>query len=1143
MLRIVPSRSAAAAVAYFSEGLKKSDYYVTDVDVITSWNGISAKMLKIEGTVEAETFEALVNNRNPHTGARLTARQLSEKERVPGWDFNFHAPKSLSILLGVTRDDRLLTAFRESVSETMAEIEKMASTRVRVGGKQEDRISGNLMWAEFVHHTSRPVNGVVDPHLHIHAWVINGTWDSHEQRWKAAKIHDIKVNAPYFEMLFHSKLADKIANLGYPTHRTAQRWEITGISRECILELSRRSTLINNKADQLGIVDPKQKAELGSLTRETKTQGKTLSDLRKEWVSRLTQQDRDDVRRILESNNGMRPPNRLSAKQIVDYAELRMFERDSVVDLRKFETEAMRFGVGQATIEGIRREMQRRGMIVKEFNGKKLVSTPAIVLEEVALIQRVRSGFGSLPPLLPGGIEIRNKGLTKEQQTAVHHLLKSCDQVIALRGKAGTGKTTLLGEVREQVHMTGKRLYAFSVTSEASRKVLREDGFEGAQTIAFLLNNTDLQRRVRGQVILIDEAGTIGIRDYLRILEIAGSSTKVLLAGDTGQHAPVARGDTLRLLEDYAGLNVAEVTEIHRQVVAEYKKAVKDLSEKNLSEGFARLDKMGAIISIPAPEERYRQLATDYAKIVANTGTPPLIVAPTHAEGNTVSAAIREILQQQGKLGTQRNFLQYRAVKWAEVDKEVSENYSSGLAVKFHQNVKGIRRGSIFEIDRVESNGQVWMKSTNGIRSLLDLSQAKNLRVFEIDRIGLARGDSIRITEGGKTADGRRLNNGAVYKIKGFAKDGSIKLTNGLILGKEFGHWAYGYFQTSHSAQGKKSPTVFVAHSARSFLASSHEGFYVSASRGIRDIRIYTDDKDGLRQAVGNSSQRVSGIEFEGIRKEDFVNGGLSGREWADRLAAARNGGTQGTTHVEGLNSKRMQAPNEQFGSWTQYVDMRRSIAGPDGRNRNRGMSGGTKAPRGQGTNEPPSLKNKTSLTDQTNPSKVSKRESISKDAAKDEMRSESVAPKKVTPANSATEAEKTKSVPANGRSVNQAGSRNQRVSEYQSRQKSSAKHIQASFNDARRPKEVRAAESHARSVGKPSEHRPPNKENRSTGAPKPRKSPERTIRFGNNEISLKNLHSPKISKAQAEKKVVTPPAPKPKPPKPAPPTPVMRRR
>ena len=239
MLRVVAHKSAAAARQYYAEGLKREDYYSEKQEIIGRWHGWAAELLGLKGHVTGNAFAALAENRHPTTGQRLTLR--TNADRIVGYDLNFHAPKSLSVLYGLTRDDDLLQAFRGAVAETMAEIEERTATRVRRRGAMSDRVTGNLAWAEFVHLTARPVGGVPDPHLHVHGFAFNVTFDPQEERWKAAKFHDIKKEAPHSEAVFHARLTAKLAALGYGIERTRQGWEIAGVPQSVIDKFSRRT--------------------------------------------------------------------------------------------------------------------------------------------------------------------------------------------------------------------------------------------------------------------------------------------------------------------------------------------------------------------------------------------------------------------------------------------------------------------------------------------------------------------------------------------------------------------------------------------------------------------------------------------------------------------------------------------------------------------------------------------------------------------------------------------------------------------------------------------------------------------------------------------------------------------------------------
>jgi hypothetical protein len=87
-------------------------------------------------------------------------------------------------------------------------------------------------------------------------------------------------------------------------------------------------------------------------------------------------------------------------------------------------------------------------------------------------------------------------------------------------------------------------------------------------------------------------------------------------------------------------------------------------------------------------------------------------------------------------------------------------------------------------------------------------------------------------------------------------------LSNGKILPKDFGHLASGYYITSWSGQSKTVDRVLVAEGTESFRAANLEQFYVSCTRGREGVRIYTDDKDGLRERIVHSGQRGSAMEL-----------------------------------------------------------------------------------------------------------------------------------------------------------------------------------------------------------------------------------------------------------------------------------------
>jgi conjugative relaxase-like TrwC/TraI family protein len=210
MLRIHQTKSVDAAKSYYAKGLREGEYYSQEGQ--GTWCGKAAELLGLNGAVTRQQFNALCDNRRPDNGQKLNPRD--DLDRKVGYDMTFSAPKSVSIMYEILGDVRILDIFRQAVRETIMSIEDDAHVRVRKNGEMSVRRTSNLVWAEFTHHTSRPVAGLSDPSLHSHCYCFNTSFDREENRFKAGEFFFIKHDATYYEAIFHSKLAMGLRKLG-----------------------------------------------------------------------------------------------------------------------------------------------------------------------------------------------------------------------------------------------------------------------------------------------------------------------------------------------------------------------------------------------------------------------------------------------------------------------------------------------------------------------------------------------------------------------------------------------------------------------------------------------------------------------------------------------------------------------------------------------------------------------------------------------------------------------------------------------------------------------------------------------------------------------------------------------------------------
>jgi conjugative relaxase-like TrwC/TraI family protein len=911
-LMITMSKSAAAAKKYFTEALRQSDYLSEEGARPGVWFGKGAERLGLEGEVTAKDFGALASNKDPNTGKRLTVRDV--KNARPGYDFTSSPPKSVSALWARTGDERLAEAFRESVLDTLSkDIEPEMKTRLRRGRQDANVVTGNLAAALFFHETTRPLeeDSKPDPHLHIHAYVFNRTWAPHEKRWQAAQLGDLHLDGRYFESAFEARLGARLRQLGYVLEANDKgSFEIVGVPASVNEKFSRRTFKeIEPEARKRGLTGA-AKANLAKETRLEKSDGENLTrrELGDYWNGRLTSDEAAalDAVHAAAAGGGSGLREVVSGKQAMDHAMGHFFGPDgraSAEAEKDVLQRALRYGAGDVLPEDAKQELARRDLIRAEIEGRMVCTTQEVLAEEQAMSRSAWSGRNSCVPLDAGKPYVPDPALLADQQEAVAQLLRSQDQVMMLLGKAGATKTTTLKGFDAALRERGRQLMAFAPTARASRGVLRAKGFENADTLKSLLDNRDgLQEQLRGNVILIDEAGLAGTRAIRQVFDLVeeqrrqGYDTRCLLVGDPQQHHGVPRGQVLSILQDQAGLTPVWLKTIRRQIDPEYRKAVELLSEGKAGEAFDLLDKLGFIEEIADPEERYRKLAGDYADRLAK-GEAEMIISPTHKEGRDVSAAVREELKARDKLGAEdRLLVRYESKQRTIEQRKDAAMYQAGDMVQWSEHAPGFRKGSQVTVVGRE-DGCVRVQDAAGKVKELPLELAERFELYRTGSLAIAEGERLRVTRNGSafTPDGKthRLNNGDVITVH-FTPKGDLIDQRGWIIPASYGHLAHGVV-TSHASQGMDDFIPTLAQSTASRGAASAEQFYVSVSRGKKAVHIVTDDKEALRAAVVRSDRARSAAEvFQASERERLARQQARRKAWWQRsrraFAAARVG-------------------------------------------------------------------------------------------------------------------------------------------------------------------------------------------------------------------------------------------------------------
>ncbi len=838
MLRITVIASAARAEAYY---VSSAEYYHGEEILPSRWQGKGADLLGLHGEVTKEQFSALVRNRNPFTGERVTA--ADRQNRRVGFDLTFSIDKSLSIQALVGQDERILHVFRESVEETMQLVEQDAAVRVRAGGKDEDQRVGNLVYATFYHGLTRPTGeeNLPEPHCHAHVVCLNMAFDHEEIKWKALQPGDIKASGQFYQSVFRAKLAQKVQSLGYEIEVSSGDFRLKGYGQELIDRFSNRTkeveTLAQNLAKEKKVprLTAAVKARLGATSRQNKRMDLSWEELRQRWQARLTPEEAGFMYSIHEQARAMRKgiPMEDRSVQAFDLALDHLLERKSVVTERELLTETLRRGLGNVSIENATSQLDRPEILKAQYDGHPCVSTREVIAEEKELIEIVRRGMGRAQPLSPPREELLSH-LNEGQRQAVRHLMGATGngRFALISGRAGTGKSQLLKAAVVAIEEQGVHVTVLAPTASASRINLRADDIESAETLQRFLVDERMQQRAAGQQLILDEASLAGIKDMLALARIADEKNiRVGLLGDAAQHKAVSRGHVLAILEEFAGVKPVRVSEILRQS-GEYKKTVNLLAEGRITEAFDRLQNEGAILAAGHDE-----LARQYVQYLREN-RDVLVVSPTHAEGNEVATAIRVELKQNQIIGAEdRYFTRLVDLQTTESDRRDANNCHLGHVAQFTRN-----RGPY-------KAGQRVVVTSSNQQELREYASA--YRLFRQDILPLAVNDQIRVTVGGRSLCGRKLDAGRRFTVKGFTRQGDIVTHNNLRLSKDFQHLVQDYVTTSFQAQSRTVDAVLVAQSSQSLGASNASQAYVTLSRarltGTRKSLPTTSSASGRR--------------------------------------------------------------------------------------------------------------------------------------------------------------------------------------------------------------------------------------------------------------------------------------------------------
>jgi ATP-dependent exoDNAse (exonuclease V) alpha subunit len=565
-------------------------------------------------------------------------------------------------------------------------------------------------------------------------------------------------------------------------------------------------------------------------------------------------------------------PEEKAIGQALAYSREKNLEREAVAHERELLRDALKRSMGNATVAEVKAEFEKRvqvGELIEASNRApgRAFTTSEMIGYERDTIQVMRAGQNQHAPIASfetrREIEQDHSHLSESQRAAFERILSSRDQVTALEGVAGAGKTTSLAVIREAAERDGYKVEGFAPTSRAAQK-LGEAGIESSTLQRHLARSrepVDGQKRL----YILDESSLASTKQMNDFLHRLWENDRVLLVGDTRQHEAVEAGRPYQQLQE-AGIATARLDEIVRQKDPALKEVVEKLSRGQVKEAIEKLDAQGRVHEIFDRGERMAAIAYEYVKQPEGT----LVVFPDNRSRMEINQTIHYAMQDAGKMPYREHQMTVLVARQeiTGADRQWAAQYERGDVVRYTRGSKthGIEAGEYARVEQTnEKENLVTVKRENGEQVSYDPRRLHGVTLYRETERAFSEGDRVQFTAPNRE---RHIANRELGTIERIDDSGNLqlRLDSGRIVAfniKTNPHLDYGYAVTSHSSQGQTADRVLIhvdTEQAGEKLVNRRLA-YVAVSRGRYDAQVYTDDKGQLAEQLGRDVSHRSATE------------------------------------------------------------------------------------------------------------------------------------------------------------------------------------------------------------------------------------------------------------------------------------------
>lgn len=622
-------------------------------------------------------------NRALAPGGNKLGRRPGERG-VPGFDLTFCAPKSVSLVWGLSESEATREAVNQAhakaVSTALAYLAEHAGYTRRASDWDPaemviDRVEA-LSGAKYEHRTSR--SG--DPHVHSHVLVSN------RQLCADGKVRSLDSKSLFHEaraagMLYQSVLRSTLSEtLGVEWSEVTNGCaEITGLDDpETIKAFSTRMREIDLWRAENGL-ESDSGARMGQkITRRVKDTDTSLEELHRRW------NEHEQAAGIRAAIAGFsprdvaeaQPSDEVSVPTAEDVVAAVIAERSTFTRADLVEKAAEMLPVGAVAtdrihtcVEAIVDEVLDSGAAwsvnpdaARSFTQTAREGSQRFTAEPV--VEEINRGIDLATATVDRGVDASSiqpvEGqLSANQAEAMRQVVASRYRSSVVVAPAGAGKTSSLKAARKAWERSGKTVVGLAPTGKASDVMVREDVAHSSATIArALIATEDLEpdqvaARLgwnRDTVVVVDEAGMVATPQVVRLLEVTeAADARIIFVGDPHQYAAVkARSGMLATLA-YELPDTAELSEVFRQkdqgerIASQWLRNGDETSIKRAANWYAQQGRLHAGSTSAMLTDALAGWITDQ-----EAGHESLLVASTREDVDALNAGAQQLHLQDG---------------------------------------------------------------------------------------------------------------------------------------------------------------------------------------------------------------------------------------------------------------------------------------------------------------------------------------------------------------------------------------------------------------------------------------------------------------------------------------------------------------